>query len=347
MFVMRVVMRYSWFVALLFLGNIVGFDLNRHVIACSCQQDSEVIAQIESGLANCINRVKKFRKVTFENLSKSGSVKIEVSSENDNFAVVIRPTSTEGHYTTNVYGGNEDYGFWLGKQAEDSDAMVIRSITDYQSKASQYDANYAYGNLLKTLADSGMISCSIFCPFTYLRFSDPNCGVESVSRLADSSDLYVVSFRPKLDDIADKFGNVHNLGTIKSGKITFSKSFGFLPVSGELQRSVTLSNNRTESWSEKLEWTYEPVEDYFRLASFVCFRPDMPIESKIERKNFRWESQLTTDEFRITRFGLEEPRFVESKWSVPFWFWLVVIGILVVLLSWVLTRSRASIHDSI
>lgn len=347
MLALRATLKCGIFIALLLFSSMPEVDYQCRAVASQPQQNSEMLSQIDSGLINYINRVKTFRKVTFEAITKSGATEIEVSSKDDNFAIVIRPISADGHYTTNVYASNEDYAFWLGKQAEGTDTWVIRSVSDYQNKALQDHSSYSYGNLLKTLAESGMISLSSFRPFSHLQFSHPSCGVESVSQLADSTDLYLVSFRPKLDDIVDKFGNVHNLSSIKSGTITFSKSLGFLPVNAELQRSLTLPNGRSESWLERLEWSYEPVDDYFRLDSFVYFRLDMPVESRFESKNYRWDTELPADAFRITRFGLAEPGFLKSSWTIPFWFWLVVIGILVILFSWVLLRLREGVNVSV
>lgn len=347
MFSVHAILKCGIFIALPLLSSMFEGNYQCRAVASQLQQNSEILAQIDSGLVSYINRVKTFRQVTFEAITNSGGTEIEVSSKDDNFAIVIRPISAGGHYTSNVYGSNEDYGFWLGNPAEGTDNWVIRSISDYQNNALQDQSSYSYGNLLKTLADSGMISLSSFRPFSYLQFSNPSCGVESTSQLADSTDLYLVSFRPKLDDVVDKFGKVHNLSTIKSGKITFSKSLGFLPVNAELQRSLTLPNGRSESWLERLEWTYDPVDDYFRLDSFVSFRPDMPVESRFESWNYRWDTDLPADAFRITRFGLAEPGFIKSSWTIPFWFWLVVIGILVILFSWVLLRRREGVNVSV
>jgi hypothetical protein len=165
------IMKCGIFIALPLLSSMLEADYQCRAVASQPQQNSEILSQIDSGLISHINRVKTFRQVTFEAITNSGCTEIEVSSKDDNFAIVIRPISAEGHYTSNVYGSNEDYGFWLGNPAEGTGTWVIRSVSDYQNKALQDHSSYSYGNLLKTLADSGMISLSSFRPFSYLQFS--------------------------------------------------------------------------------------------------------------------------------------------------------------------------------
>lgn len=102
------ILRCGIFIALPLLSSMLEADYQCRAVASQPQQNSEILSQIDSGLVSYINRVKTFLKVTFEAITNSGAPEIEVSSKDDNFTIVIRPISAEGHYTSNVYRSNKD-----------------------------------------------------------------------------------------------------------------------------------------------------------------------------------------------------------------------------------------------
>jgi hypothetical protein len=303
-------------------------------------QDAEIISEIEDGFVKHIERLRKFRKVEFDISTKSGSTRTEVSFENENFMVIQTPILNKEHYVTSVFGCNSDYAFRVGKTEESDSQIRMKSITPLNRGESRHDDTYSYGQKLRNAAESGMIIVPEFCPFTCLRLSEPQFGMKSVTISPSSSDSHVLTFEPKFVDLTDDFGSVCRLSTIKYGRITFSKQFGFLPVEGELHMEVALSKNTTQNWIQKMEWAYEPFGDGFRLASYVQYRPDMPVESRLAFTNFKWETALRPDEFRITRFGFEEPEFVKSGTMFPGWLWIIAVGLLMLLVSFVLYKKR-------
>ncbi|MDP1562791.1 MAG: hypothetical protein Q8M16_15545 [Pirellulaceae bacterium] len=320
------------------LFSSLTFALTIRSVDCYARQDTPIVSQIESQLANSIEKTRQFRKVSFNLATNSGRMNIEVSFEDDNYAVVINPLSNEGHYATNAYACNEDYGFWVSKE-DTNQELSLRTVTEFVDKTDRQEHIYSYGQKLTNLAAAGMISLPDFCPLSYLRFSDPTLGVQSITQVPDSTDLYIVRFQSNLSDVTDRFANVYRLSSLKSGHLTLSKNRGFLPVSGELHRTIKHNDGTIQRLVEKVEWKYEEFEDAFRLTSYVQYREDLPVESRLEMSNFQWQSTLLPDEFRMTRFGFDEPKLVKSNSSMPNWLWIVVAGLFLVIVSWCVYRK--------
>jgi hypothetical protein len=310
---------------------------------CFAEQDTTAALQIDKEIAISIENTRRFRKVSCDIVTVNGSSRLEVSIENDSFAVVMTPISNDGHYTTNAYVCNEDYGFWVSKKSAD-EPLRLNTVTDFTGSKKPREPIYSYGQKLSNLAEAGMLSLPNFCPLSYLRLSDPALGVQSISQLQDSSDLYVVDFKPNLLDVTDRFGNVHRLSELKRGRIVYSKKIGLLPVRGELHRQVKHNDGSVENIVDKLEWIFEEFEDSFRLASYSQYREGVPVESRLEMTNFVWQATLRPDEFRLARFGFDEPLIVNSNSRVPIWVWFVGIGIsLVIFSSYVRTKRNKNV----
>jgi hypothetical protein len=312
---------------------------------------NDLLNEVQSGWDSYMDQMAHYQKATYVYSNSLGETP-EVISHDGNNALIFRADRR-------VIAFNAYYGFQIERKdlnsAYELQGIVQRSRSEPLSDGSDRLPNAVWLTQSLEMFKSGMVLFPNDIPLSQIDFRDSDWGVESLKVSSSNPNHYTLSARPKKKDVTyGEFNAVGRFSNIREVKIVLDKANYWLPVSGQfVMDSQDRSQAEFTNWQEEAKWEFVRNESgivvphsytfTIRGGDYPQFDEDRSIRFQKHYHQFAFSKDLDTHEFRISRFGFQEPsnRVPSNRFA-----WIIIpLGIVLIALGVYLSRRRAKCQE--